>query len=76
MWCLQIILGFFGSIAVAVAVDWYFLIPVIVLMVVFYLTRLVYLRSAKNIKRLEGMSMSVPCHTLHLRHSIVAMLIT
>lgn len=53
---LQFILAFFGYIAVAVVVDWMFVVPVAILIGVFYLTRVVYLKSAKNIKRLEGMS--------------------
>lgn len=52
-------MAFFGYIAVAIVVDWIFLIPVILLLLVFYAARVVYLKSAKNIKRLEGMSKSL-----------------
>ncbi|XP_052125650.1 ATP-binding cassette sub-family C member 4 [Frankliniella occidentalis] len=64
----QFILAFFGYIVVSVSVDWIFIIPVIVLLVIFWMARVVYLMSAKNIKRLEGMTRS-PVFT-HLNATI------
>ncbi|KAJ1523375.1 hypothetical protein ONE63_001242 [Megalurothrips usitatus] len=64
----QYILSFFGYIIVSLSVNWEFIVPVIVLLVVFYLTRVIYLKSSKNIKRMEGMTRS-PVFT-HLNATI------
>lgn len=52
----QIILNMVGTIVVAGTVNPYFLIPVFVLGIFFGLIRKVFLKTAKNIKRLEGVS--------------------
>lgn len=52
----QILLLMVGSLVLVALVNPYFLIPVAVLGFVFYLLRIIFLRSSKNIKRLEGMS--------------------
>ncbi|KAJ1519078.1 hypothetical protein ONE63_011320 [Megalurothrips usitatus] len=54
----QCVLYYLGYIFVAVSVKWILIVPVVILFVVFYLTRIIYLSSAKNIKRLEGMTRS------------------
>ncbi|KAJ1525502.1 hypothetical protein ONE63_010311 [Megalurothrips usitatus] len=64
----QCVLYYFGYIFVAVSVNWILIVPVVILLVVFYLTRIIYLSSAKNIKRLEGMTRS-PIFT-HLNATI------
>lgn len=51
----QVILSMVGSVVVAATVNPYFLIPVAVMSILFVLVRKVYLKTAKNIKRLEGM---------------------
>lgn len=50
----QVILSMVGSVVVAATVNPYFLIPVAVMSVLFIFVRKVYLKTAKNIKRLEG----------------------
>lgn len=50
----QVILSMVGSVVVAATVNPYFLIPVAVMSVLFIFIRKVYLKTAKNIKRLEG----------------------
>lgn len=52
----QIILNMFGAIVVTSIVNPLFLVPVAVLSIVFMGVRKVYLRTSKNIKRLEGTS--------------------
>lgn len=52
----QIILLMFGSLVLVALINPYFLIPVGVIGCIFMLLRMVFLRSSKNIKRLEGMS--------------------
>ncbi|XP_022904684.2 ATP-binding cassette sub-family C member 4-like isoform X1 [Onthophagus taurus] len=54
----QIILLMFGSLVLVAIVNYMFLIPVAVIAVVFMFLRVVFLRSSKNIKRLEGMMRS------------------
>jgi ATP-binding cassette, subfamily C (CFTR/MRP), member 4 len=50
----QIILMMFGAIIVASIVNYLFLIPVAFLSVIFMYIRKIYLKTSKNIKRLEG----------------------
>lgn len=50
----QVILSMVGSIIVAATVNPIFLIPVLVMGLVFIYVRKVYLKTSKNIKRLEG----------------------
>lgn len=52
----QIILNMLGTIVVTVIVNPMFLIPLAVLGVIFIYLRKVYLKTSKNIKRLEGIS--------------------
>ncbi|XP_043486928.1 ATP-binding cassette sub-family C member 4-like isoform X2 [Polistes fuscatus] len=54
----QICMLMFGSLAVSCIVNPLFLIPVIFLGTIFYWIRKVYLKTSKNIKRLEGMTRS------------------
>lgn len=51
----QVILSMVGSVIVAATVNPYFLVPVGVMAILFIFVRKVYLKTAKNIKRLEGM---------------------
>lgn len=53
----QIILVMFGAIVVTSIVNPIFLVPVVVMGVGFLFIRKVYLKTSKNIKRLEGISM-------------------
>ncbi|KAJ6642101.1 ATP-binding cassette sub-family C member 4 [Pseudolycoriella hygida] len=64
----QIILSMFGAIIVTAVVNPFFLIPVAVLAVIFLYVRKVYLKTGKNIKRLEGITRS-PVFT-HLAASL------
>lgn len=50
----QNILGLVGSIVLAAVVNPYFLIPVLVLSVFFQLSRIVYLKTSRNVRRLEA----------------------
>lgn len=52
----QILLLMAGSLVLVAVVNPYFLIPVGVIGSIFMLLRMIFLRSSKNIKRLEGMS--------------------
>lgn len=52
----QITLMVFGSIVVSATVNPLFLVPVLLLSPVYYWIRKAYLKTSKNIKRLEGMS--------------------
>ncbi|XP_014611630.1 PREDICTED: multidrug resistance-associated protein 4 [Polistes canadensis] len=54
----QICMLMFGSLAVSCIVNPLFLIPVIFLGTIFYWIRKVYLKTSKNIKRLEGITRS------------------
>lgn len=53
---LQIILLMGGSLILVTVVNPYFLIMVTIMSVLFLLWRMVFLKSSKNIKRLEGIS--------------------
>ncbi|XP_072393692.1 ATP-binding cassette sub-family C member 4-like [Diabrotica undecimpunctata] len=64
----QILLSMFGSLLLIIIVNPYFLILIAALSVVFGIMRHVYLKSSKNIKRLEGIMRS-PVFT-HLRATI------
>lgn len=44
----------FGAIVVTATVNLYFLIPVAVMGVLFIFVRMIYLKTSKNIKRIEG----------------------
>lgn len=52
----QIILNMVGAIVVTATVNPYFLIPIGVLGLIFMAVRTMYLKTSKNIKRLEGIS--------------------
>lgn len=52
----QIILNMLGAIIVTSSVQPLFLIPVLLLGVLFMIIRKIYLKTSKNIKRLEGIS--------------------
>ncbi|KAJ8687081.1 hypothetical protein QAD02_022875 [Eretmocerus hayati] len=54
----QIILMMFGSLIVTCIVNPIFLVPILVISSIFYWIRRVYLKTSKNIKRLEGMTRS------------------
>lgn len=54
----QIILMTFGSIIVCAIVNFYFLIPLAVLFVLFIFMRKIYLKTSKNVKRLESITKS------------------
>lgn len=56
----QICLLMFGSLTVSCIVNPLFLIPIVFLGAMFYWIRKVYLKTSKNIKRMEGMSKSNP----------------
>ncbi|XP_072393688.1 ATP-binding cassette sub-family C member 4-like [Diabrotica undecimpunctata] len=64
----QILLSMFGSLVLIIVVNPYFLILIAVLSIVFGIMRHIYLKSSKNIKRLEGIMRS-PVFT-HLRATI------
>lgn len=53
----QIVISLFGSIVITATASPYFLIPVSVLGVIFMYIRKVYLKTSKNIKRIEGIGM-------------------
>lgn len=52
----QIILSMCGSLVVTCTVNPIFLVPILIIAAIFYWIRKVYLKTSKNIKRLEGMS--------------------
>lgn len=52
----QIILNMVGAIIVTATVNPIFLVPIIVMGIVFVFVRRIYLKTSKDIKRLEGMS--------------------
>jgi ABC-type multidrug transport system fused ATPase/permease subunit len=54
----QIVLMMAGSLIVAVSVNVYFLIPVVIMGVLFWYIRKIYLKTSKNVKRLEGITKS------------------
>jgi ABC-type multidrug transport system fused ATPase/permease subunit len=54
----QIILMMAGSMIVAVSVNLYFLIPIVVMGLLFWFIRKIYLKTSKNVKRLEGITKS------------------
>lgn len=56
----QIVLSLFGAVIVAVIVDYLFLIPIAILAIAFSFVRKIYLKSSKNIKRLDGISTWMP----------------
>lgn len=51
---IQNILTIFGAVVVAAVVNPYFLIPVFVLTILFTFVRKVYLKTSKDVKRLDG----------------------
>ncbi|CAG9833832.1 unnamed protein product [Diabrotica balteata] len=55
----QILLSMFGSLTLIIVVNPYFLILVAILTIVFGIMRHIYLKSSKNIKRLEGISFNL-----------------
>lgn len=52
----QINLWMVGSLIVACTVNIFFIIPIVVIGMIFYWIRKIYLKTSKNIKRLEGTS--------------------
>uniref|UniRef100_W4VRR2 Putative abc transporter c family member n=1 Tax=Corethrella appendiculata TaxID=1370023 RepID=W4VRR2_9DIPT len=54
----QIFLSLFGIIAVVAIVNYYYLIPTLIIAVIFYFLRGFYLKSARSIKRLEAITRS------------------
>lgn len=54
----QIVLSLLGAVVVAVIVDYMFIIPIAVLALAFNFVRKIYLKSSKNIKRLDGITRS------------------
>lgn len=54
----QMVLSLVGVVIVAIIVDYLFLIPVAALAFAFMFVRKIYLKSSKNIKRLDGISKS------------------
>lgn len=52
----QVILQMVGVIVVTCIVNWLFLIPIGFLSILFWFIRKIYLKTSKNIKRLEGIS--------------------
>ncbi|KDR20353.1 putative multidrug resistance-associated protein [Zootermopsis nevadensis] len=54
----QIVLMMAGSLVVAVSVNLYFLIPIVVMGLLFWFIRKIYLKTSKNVKRLEGITKS------------------
>jgi len=61
----QIIMLMFGSLIVTCIVNPIFLVPIVFISIIFYWIRKVYLKTSKNIKRLEGMCMSVFLHLIY-----------
>lgn len=51
---IQSILSMVGSITLAATVNPYFLLPVFFLSIFFYIIQKIYLKTSKNVKRLEG----------------------
>lgn len=54
----QIVLMMAGSLIVAVSVNVYFLIPIVIMSFLFWFIRKIYLKTSKNVKRLEGITKS------------------
>lgn len=54
--CLQIGLALIGIIIVVAIVNPWLMIPTVVSAVIFYFLRIFYVRTSRNIKRLEGIS--------------------
>ncbi|XP_051158018.1 ATP-binding cassette subfamily C member 4-like [Leptopilina boulardi] len=54
----QIIMMMMGTLIVTCTVNYYYIIPIVLLGAVFYWIRKVYLKTSKNVKRLEGMTRS------------------
>ena len=52
----QITLMAVGSLTITCMANAYFIIPIVVIGLIFYWTRKVYIKTSKNVKRLEGMS--------------------
>lgn len=50
----QNVLSMLGSIVLSIAVNPYLIVPVLLLSILFMLTQKVYLKTSKNLKRLEG----------------------
>lgn len=58
----QFILSVVGSMLVAVVVNPYFLIPVLIIGVLFIFIRTIYLKTSRNVKRLEGIGAYRPMY--------------
>lgn len=53
---IQIFLQLFGIIVVIAVVNYYFIVPTIIVGIIFYFLRAYYLASSRNIKRIEATS--------------------
>lgn len=51
---IQVFLVIIGVLVVVVIVNYWMIIPLAILMIVFYFMRLLYLRTTQSVKRLEG----------------------
>lgn len=60
----QIIFNMMGAIIVTSIVNPLFIVPVAVLMLVFFFIRKIYLKTSKNLKRLDGTSKYITSNTL------------
>lgn len=56
---IQIFLVMFGILAMVILVNPWMIIPTVIMGVVFYLIRVIYLTTAQDLKRLEGISKSL-----------------
>ena len=54
-----------GSLILSVVINPYFLIPIIILFTLFYFDRKMYLKTSKNIKRIEGVGESTKINYLN-----------
>lgn len=65
---IQNILGILGSLLVAAAVNPYFLVPMVVLSILFVLIRNIYLKITRNLNRLEGIGKKLYCAAFGRTH--------
>ncbi|XP_057667980.1 probable multidrug resistance-associated protein lethal(2)03659 isoform X2 [Diorhabda carinulata] len=52
----QLLLSLVGAVLVVAIVDYYLLIPIFMVMITFFFLRDIYLRTSRNVKRLEGIN--------------------
>lgn len=53
-----------GALLLSVVINPYFLIPIIILFILFYYDRQLYLKTSKNIKRIEGVGELIKINNL------------